>query len=167
MRGKENSEVSLGPLSRPYSPYCQVEKFSEVRIVTVQHQRASLAAIGCLEGYYQPPLADRTGENPVGGILAGGVGWGRAARGGGSGGAIPPFAEGREDARRARPGAQKQAERGSTPGVTILLVRGGDQPEGNYRWRSESTTAYPFYEPNQERVLICDKEKEAGRGGER
>jgi hypothetical protein len=24
-----------------------------------------------------------------------------------------------------------------------------------------------FYEPNQERVLICDKEKEAERGGER
>ena len=144
MRGKENCEVSPGPLSCPYSPYCQVEKFSEVRIVTVQHQRASLAAIGCLEGYYQPPLADRTGENAVESFLAGGVGWGRAARGGGSGGAIPPFADGPEHARRARAGAQTQAERGSIPGVTSLLVRGGYQSEGNYRWRSESTTAYPF-----------------------
>jgi hypothetical protein len=76
LRGKENSEVSLGSLSWPHSPYCQVEEFSEGRIVTVQHQRASLAAIGCLEGYYEPRLADRTGENAVEGILAGGVGWG-------------------------------------------------------------------------------------------
>jgi hypothetical protein len=86
------------PMSVPSGDRCL---WTSARLLSLPHntdRRCSLA---------RRLLTDLTGgERGRGHPRRRGVGWGRAARGGGSGGAIPPVAEGPEDAPHTRRGAQ-------------------------------------------------------------